>query len=70
MKNLKSDFTQKRHPFKEATKNKPRMTPNQSKEIALKWKEDNENIEEASAYSKKLDTDIQKAILKREAGKQ
>jgi hypothetical protein len=58
------------HPFKEATKNKPSMTPNQSKEIATKWKEDKENIEEANAYSKRLDTDIRKAILKRKTREQ
>jgi hypothetical protein len=45
------------HPFKEATKNKPSMTPNQSKEIAIKWKEDKEIIVEANEYSEKLDTD-------------
>jgi hypothetical protein len=58
------------HPFKEATKNKPSVTPNQSNEIASKWKEDKENIKEANAYNKKLDTDIQKAILKRKTTKQ
>jgi hypothetical protein len=46
------------------------VTPNQSKEIALKWKKDKDNIREASAYIKKLDTDIRKAILKRKAGEQ
>jgi chromosome segregation ATPase len=50
--------------------NKPSMTPNQSKEIMTKWKEDKENIKEANAYSKRLDTDIQKAILKRKTREQ
>jgi hypothetical protein len=59
-----------KHPFKEATKSKPSMTPNQSKEIASKWKEDKENIEEANAYSKRLDTDVGKAILKRKTTEQ
>jgi hypothetical protein len=58
------------HPFKEATKNKPSVTPNQSKEITSKWKEDKENIEEANAYSEKLDLDIRKAILKRKKTEQ
>jgi hypothetical protein len=58
------------HPFKEATKNKPSATPNQSKEIAMKWKEDKENIDEANEYSEKLDSDIRKAILKRKTREQ
>jgi hypothetical protein len=58
------------HPFKEATKNKPSETPNQSKEIATKWKEDKDNIEEANACSERLDTDIRKAILKRKTREQ
>jgi hypothetical protein len=59
-----------KHPFKEATKNKWSVTPNQSKEITSKWKEDKDNIEEANAYSEKLDADIQKAILKRKTTEQ
>jgi hypothetical protein len=59
------------HPFKkEATKNKPSMTPNQSKEITMKWKEDKDNIKEANEYSEKLDIDIRNVILKRKAKEQ
>ena len=59
-----------KHPSKEATKNKPSLTQNRTKEITTKWKEDKENIEEANAHSEKLDTDIRKAILKRKAREQ
>jgi hypothetical protein len=38
------------HPFKEATKNKPSVTPNQSKEIVMKWKQDKEKSKEANEY--------------------
>jgi hypothetical protein len=50
------------HPFKEVIMNKPSsMTPNQSKEIIIKWKEDKENLEEANdVYSAEMDTEVQK----------
>jgi hypothetical protein len=58
------------HPFKKVVTNKPSATPNQSKEIAIKWKEDKENLEDANAYCAKTDTDIRNAILKRKAREQ
>ncbi len=42
-------YSYNEHPFKEATANKPSMASNQTKESALKWKEDKENLEEVTA---------------------
>jgi hypothetical protein len=38
-----------KNPSKKVVTNKPSATPNQPKEIATKWKEDKENLEEANA---------------------
>jgi hypothetical protein len=53
-------YNYREQPFKEATTgtNKPSVASNQTKEIALKWKEDKENLEEVTAYNTKTDKDI------------
>jgi hypothetical protein len=58
------------HPFKKVVTCKPSATANQSKEIAMKWKEDKENLEEVNAYCARTDAEIRSTILKRKAREQ
>jgi hypothetical protein len=67
-KELNHDYHE--HQFKTVVANELSTAPNQSKEIAMKWKDDKENLEETNAYYARTNADIRNTILKRKVREQ